>query len=47
MDLQLTLFGGTLYRPLARALATLFRKFVHASAKVVVRDDSLTVGFRT
>ena len=34
-------------RPPARARAALFRKFVRANAEVVVRDDSLTVGFRT
>jgi len=54
VDLQLTLLGGTLYRLLGERLGaahaherprTLFRKFVRASAKVVVRDDSLTVRF--
>ena len=54
VDLQLTLLGGTLYRLLGERLGaahaherprTLFRKFVRASAQVVVRDDSLTVRF--
>ena len=54
VDLQLTLLGGTLYRLLGERLGaahaherprTLFRKFVHPSADVVVRDDSLTVRF--
>ena len=53
-DLQLTLLGGTLYRLLAERIGqghererprTLFRKFVHASADVIVASDSLTVRF--
>ena len=54
VDLQLTLLGGTLYRLLAERIGqghererprTLFRKFVRASAEVVVASDSLTVRF--
>lgn len=53
-DLQLTLIGDTLYRLLAERIGqdsesecprTLFRKFVRASADVVVAGDSLTVRF--
>lgn len=52
VDLQLTLLAGTLYRLLADRVGqshererTLFRKFVRASADVVVASDSLTVRF--
>ena len=52
VDLQLTLLAGTLYRLLAERVGqsdegerTLFRKFVRASADVVVASDSLTVRF--
>ena len=54
VDLQLTLLAGTLYRLLAEQIGqghererprTLFRKFVRASADVVVASDSLTVRF--
>lgn len=54
VDLQLTLLGDTLYRLLAERIGqghesecprTLFRKFVRASADVVVASDSLTVRF--
>ena len=52
VDLQLTLLAGTLYRSLAQRVGqsherdrTLFRRFVRASADVVVANDSLTVSF--
>lgn len=52
-DLRLTVPAGTLYRPPSEHLGAthahsrthLFRKFVCASAEVVVRDDSLTMRF--
>lgn len=51
-ELRLTLLGGTLYLLLGACLGathahplTLFRKFVSASAEVVVRDNSLTMRF--
>ena len=53
-DLQLTLMATTLYRLLGRAIGTdyatarartLFRKFVHASARVEIRPDGIEVRF--
>ena len=51
-DLDLTLMASTLYRMLGRDLGgdyakararTLFRKFVHASARVEIRADGIDV----
>ena len=54
VDLQFTILAATLYRLFARRIAhghetqtarTLFRKFIHATAEIIIDSDTITVRY--